>query len=141
MRLWSVKEAEAVLPEVQEYLNEARAADAMLQESHAQLEDLRTIYPDIENPSCTAHDEYVQWQVRHKEGEDGLERSLLRFHALGVEVKDIVMGLVDFRCVMADEEVVFLCWREGEKRIGWWHPLQGGFATRKKLPDWFEANA
>ena len=52
--------------------------------------------------------------------------------ALGVQVKDLDTGLVDFPSVRDGEEVL-LCWQLGEAEIGWWHTLEGGFAGRRPL--------
>ena len=51
---------------------------------------------------------------------------------LGVEVKDLEMGLIDFRARRGDEEI-YLCWRVGEPGICWWHPIEGGFKGRQPL--------
>jgi hypothetical protein len=52
---------------------------------------------------------------------------------LGVEVKDIDEGLVDFPA-LRHGETVLLCWRLGEDDIGYWHTLEDGFAGRRPLP-------
>jgi hypothetical protein len=52
---------------------------------------------------------------------------------LGVVVKDLDDGLVDFPALRGDEEVL-LCWRLGEGEVGYWHTLDGGFAGRRPLP-------
>jgi len=51
---------------------------------------------------------------------------------LGVQVKDLDSGLVDFPALRDGEEVL-LCWQLGEDEIGWWHTLDGGFAGRQPL--------
>lgn len=51
---------------------------------------------------------------------------------LGVEFKGIDLGLVDFPTTV-DGELAYLCWRYGEDRIGYWHPLDGGYAGRRPL--------
>jgi hypothetical protein len=53
--------------------------------------------------------------------------------ALGVEVKDIDEGLVDFPALRRGETVL-LCWQLGEDDIAYWHTLEGGFAGRRPLP-------
>ncbi|HKP19504.1 MAG TPA: DUF2203 domain-containing protein [Gaiellaceae bacterium] len=53
-------------------------------------------------------------------------------HALGVQVKDLDTGLVDFPS-MRDGEDVLLCWRLGEDEIAYWHGLEDGFAGRQPL--------
>jgi hypothetical protein len=52
--------------------------------------------------------------------------------ALGVLVKDLDRGLVDFPALRDGEEVL-LCWQVGEGEVGYWHGLEEGFAGRKPL--------
>jgi hypothetical protein len=51
---------------------------------------------------------------------------------LGVQVKDIDTGLIDFPSFRDGEEIL-LCWRLGEDEIAWWHTVDGGFAGRQPL--------
>lgn len=53
-------------------------------------------------------------------------------NAIGVQVKDLEIGLLDFPCVVEDE-IVLLCWKHGEERITHWHGLDEGFAGRKPI--------
>jgi hypothetical protein len=53
-------------------------------------------------------------------------------HALGVVVKDLDSGLVDFPG-LRDGEPILLCWRLGEDEVGWWHRPEDGFAGRQPL--------
>jgi hypothetical protein len=54
---------------------------------------------------------------------------------LGVQVKDLDEGLVDFPARHPDrDETVLLCWRLGEDEVAYWHGLEEGFAGRKPLP-------
>ena len=52
--------------------------------------------------------------------------------ALGVLVKDLDRGLVDFPA-RRDGEEVLLCWQVGEGEVAYWHGLEEGFAGRKPL--------
>jgi hypothetical protein len=60
-------------------------------------------------------------------------RCVEELQELGVLVKDLDQGLVDFPAVRGDEEVL-LCWRLGEDEVAFWHSLEGGFAGRRPLP-------
>jgi hypothetical protein len=51
---------------------------------------------------------------------------------LGVALKDIEQGLVDFPAER-DGRVVYLCWKQGEDEIRFWHELDTGFAGRQPL--------
>jgi hypothetical protein len=52
---------------------------------------------------------------------------------LGVQVKDLDRGLVDFPCVHRGR-VVLLCWELGEDEVAFWHGADEGYAGRKPLP-------
>jgi hypothetical protein len=52
--------------------------------------------------------------------------------ALGVLVKDLDAGLVDFPSVR-DGEDVLLCWRLGEEEVAFWHRPEDGFAGRQPV--------
>jgi hypothetical protein len=66
------------------------------------------------------------------EAADGIKRCVEELTALGIQVKDLDTGLVDFPS-WRDGEEVLLCWRLGESEIAWWHTLDGGFAGRQPL--------
>ncbi len=51
---------------------------------------------------------------------------------MGGVVKDVEAGLVDFPG-RVDGEDVWLCWKRGEQKIHFWHPLYAGFAERLAL--------
>lgn len=64
--------------------------------------------------------------------EDDLTDAARGLDELGVQLKDISMGLVDFLSYR-DGELVQLCWRLGEDTIAYWHTLHEGFAGRHRL--------
>lgn len=51
---------------------------------------------------------------------------------LGVELKGVEPGLVDFPTRLEDRDA-YLCWRLGEEGIRWWHPVETGFAGRRPV--------
>jgi hypothetical protein len=59
-----------------------------------------------------------------------------RLDELGVTVKDLDLGLLDFPSER-DGAVVLLCWQVGEESVTSWHRLEEGFAGRKPI-DWGE---
>jgi hypothetical protein len=65
---------------------------------------------------------------------EALSDEIDRVGALGGEVKDVETGLVDFPGLRLGEEIL-LCWRLGEKKIGFWHPVDGGFASRRPVDE------
>ena len=61
-----------------------------------------------------------------------LARALDEIHALGVVVKALDSGLVDFPSVREGEDVL-LCWRLGEDEVGFWHGYDDGFPGRRPI--------
>lgn len=49
-----------------------------------------------------------------------------------IVLRDIGTGLVDFPALVSGRQV-WLCWRSGEDAIGFWHPVDEGFAGRRPL--------
>jgi hypothetical protein len=63
-----------------------------------------------------------------------LEECFNKLVDIGVEVKDVETGLLDFPAEREGERVL-LCWRLGEDAVEWWHGLEDGFAGRQPI-DW-----
>lgn len=61
-----------------------------------------------------------------------LQEYISELEKLGVEIKDLSRGLVDFRALMEGREV-YLCWLLGEEEVTHWHELDAGFAGRQSL--------
>jgi len=55
--------------------------------------------------------------------------------AEGVQIKSIDNGLLDFPHVRRNGDEVFLCWKNGEAEIMFWHEIEIGFAGRKKIDE------
>jgi len=62
----------------------------------------------------------------------GINEIIERINKMGIEVKDVDMGLVDFRSNINGREA-YLCWKLGEEHIAWWHDLDTGYASRQPL--------
>jgi hypothetical protein len=63
---------------------------------------------------------------------EAVARAVDELQGLGVQVKDLDRGLVDFPALRDGEEVL-LCWQVGEDAVAYWHGLEEGFAGRKPL--------
>jgi len=62
--------------------------------------------------------------------------SVAEIDSIGVQVKDLDGGLLDFPC-RVDDQVVLLCWRMGETAIEFWHTVEAGFQGRQPLDERF----
>jgi len=61
-----------------------------------------------------------------------MEQLLGEIDAYGLEMKGLDLGLIDFPAEV-NGEFVLLCWQFGEKEVGYYHSVEGGFAGRKPL--------
>ena len=70
---------------------------------------------------------------------DELGIQVSKLEELGVDLKDMSMGLADFPAMRFDEPVC-LCWKLGESEVSYWHGMTEGFKGRKLLrPEPLEA--
>lgn len=65
---------------------------------------------------------------------DRLDDLLHHLQSMGIEVKDLSAGLIDFPTLL-DGRVIYLCWKYNEGRIRFWHEVEAGFAGRQPI-DW-----
>ncbi len=69
-----------------------------------------------------------------------VRESIAEIDAIGVQVKDLDAGLLDFPC-RVDDQVVLLCWRMGEPSIEFWHTVEAGFQGRQPVDERFRRRA
>jgi len=60
---------------------------------------------------------------------------LRHLEKLGILVKGIEEGLIDFPHIRANGEEVYLCFKAGEAEIKFWHSLEDGFAGRRPIQE------
>jgi hypothetical protein len=126
-RLFTVEEANGLLPELVPILEELRAKKAALDEARMALARLT---PTMRSNGHGA--EVVLLERRLRDLTAALAAGVRRIVGQGVEVKDLDHGLIDFPSPR-DGRVVYLCWRLGEGAIAAWHEVDGGFAGRRPL--------
>ncbi len=61
-----------------------------------------------------------------------LDRDLRQLEEWGITLRNPSIGLIDF-LHQREGETVFLCWKLGEARVEWWHPLETGIAGRQRI--------
>lgn len=131
---WTVEAARDALPEVRSRLAEAREHLGAMRAAEEQLNDLRIVHGEqVLAAASPGHREFRGYWEEYHAARGALEQSLLRLSQLGVEVKDVAQGLVDFRGRVGDHQA-YLCWLWGEDTVRFWHPLDEGFAGRRPLP-------
>ncbi len=71
-------------------------------------------------------------QIQAREWKERIEALAAELDEIGVEVKGFQPVLVDFPS-RRDEDIVYLCWAEGEDDIAYWHDLTAGYRGRQRL--------
>jgi hypothetical protein len=79
-------------------------------------------------------DDLRKAQAQAQRTADQINALVERIHDMGCELKDVDMGLLDFRTLMDGREV-YLCWKLGEEHVAYWHEMDTGFAGRQPLED------
>ena len=121
-RHYSLEQADAALGWVVERIERLRAAQVRLTDAEAR-EALAEAGP---GNGGGAAGRVVS------EGFREMQAALEELQAMEVVLRDLERGLVDFPSLREGREV-YLCWEEGEERIGWWHELDAGHAGRQPL--------
>lgn len=124
IRLFSLEEANEQLPRVRGLLARLRAARKAVFGAQALAE--------VEELAGGDGTRLAGLLAQVEAGTADFHAAAEELHALGCELKDLDRGLVDFRSVRGNE-VVYLCWMEGEPGIVWWHPLNSGVKGRSPL--------
>jgi hypothetical protein len=121
-------QARALLPRVRPLLADLR--DAWHAHTFA-----REQWKELDSFGAGESEEALRWR-RDAEAQGQRVQSIVdELVALGVDVKDPLLGLIDFYHRREDGSVVLLCYRDDEPDLGWWHPVETGFAGRRPLSE------
>jgi hypothetical protein len=130
-KTFTLTEAQTVLPVVEALLRKAQAAGTRATQLGQEMQELsQRIFH-----SGGMHVNVAQAARRRAERERSakdMSDTMAEIEEIGVVVKDLDQGLLDFPAVM-DGRPVLLCWKLGEKEIGFWHSADEGYAGRKPL--------
>lgn len=132
-RLWTVTEANARLPELEELLPRLQGWARRLAEVHEERERLAEFWgAEADAEDQPDHELKSRLDAEWKHLGRRLEEAVGSLRNEGIEVKDLGSGLVDFYAMEAGE-LVFLCWQRGEPTVGFYHPLTGGYKSRRPI--------
>jgi hypothetical protein len=135
MKTFTLDEAQSLLPVLESLLKRAIEGKQAAEQVESDLSELaRRIYV---SGGMTV--DVVKVARQRAEMETHLQQgreSIAEIDSIGVQVKDLEAGLLDFPCRL-DDQVVLLCWRMGEASIEHWHTVEAGFQGRQPLDDRF----
>lgn len=132
-RTFTLDEAQALLPVLESLLRTAISAKKLMEEVEAEQQALN--HRIFLNGGT--HVDVVPLAKRKAERNKAEQRAkdaLAEIDSIGVQVKDLNIGLLDFPCEV-EGEIVLLCWKLGEKSITHWHGTHEGFAGRKPIDE------
>jgi hypothetical protein len=132
-RLWTVAEANARLPSLEELLPRLKGWVVRLGHVHAELKRLSEFWgSDVDAVDHVDHELKERLDAEWHHLTQRLEEAVGALRTEGILVKELETGLVDFYGLQGGE-VVFLCWQRGESEVAFYHPLSGGFRNRKPI--------
>ena len=135
MKTFTLEEAQSLLPVLESLLKRAIEGKQMAQEAESGIAELaRRIY--LSGGMRVDSEKVVKLRAEMEAQVQRVRESIAEIDAIGVQVKDLDAGLLDFPCRL-DDEVVLLCWRMGEPAIEYWHPMDTGFKDRQPVDERF----
>jgi hypothetical protein len=126
MKIFTVQEANALLPNVRIILTK-------IQRAHRRLSHYRDEAKEASEAAEQGGGGGIPEGVAYASLLTELTVQLAQLEGLGVQLKDFERGLIDFPS-LRDGRVVLLCWQMGEgDELEWWHDVDAGFAGRTPL--------
>ena len=132
-RTFTLQEAQNLLPVLESLLRTAMDGKKLIEAVDNELQELA--HRVLMSGGLLVN--VVHMARRKAEREKAIRRvkdTLAEINAIGVQVKDIDIGLLDFPCKV-EGRIVLLCWKLGEQGITHWHTSSEGFAGRKPVDE------
>jgi len=132
-RTFTLDEAQVLVPVLESLLRTAIAGKKLMEDVEAEMQALaHRIFLN-----GGTHVDVVPLARRKAErakAEQRAKDALAEIDSIGVQVKDLEIGLLDFPCEV-EGRTVLLCWKMGEQSITHWHTPEEGFAGRKVIDE------
>ena len=132
-RTFTLDEAQMLLPVLESLLRNAISGKQLMEEVEAEMQELshRIFLNGGTHVDVVA---VARRKGERAKAEQRAKDALAEIDSIGVQVKDIDIGLLDFPCEV-EGRTVLLCWKMGEKSITHWHGTEEGFAGRKPIDE------
>jgi hypothetical protein len=126
-RYYTAREIDGLIPRLEQIFEHIEGCKTRAEELAAQV-----LCPTDSNvPADVARIQLLRSQVEFLM--EAIQDDIRTIETLGGITKDVELGLVDFLGDVAGQDV-WLCWRRGETKIRFWHPLDSGYNQRRPLP-------
>jgi hypothetical protein len=124
-RSYTMEEANALMPQVRAVLLQLAVQQRRMDTVHAEMHRLLAADGDPASASEASRLERETTDIA-----DGMRTLVTLLEELGVQLRDVEMGLVDFPGER-DGRPVWLCWRLSDPIVAFWHRTDEGYATRR----------
>jgi len=132
-RTFNLEQAHRLLPVLESLLRTAIAGKKLIEEVEAEQQALaHRIF--LNGGTFLDVVPLARRKAERMKAEQRVKDALAEIDSIGVQVKDIDIGLLDFPCDL-EGQIILLCWKLGEKSITHWHGTQEGFAGRKPIDE------
>ncbi|WP_263357144.1 DUF2203 domain-containing protein [Acidicapsa ligni] len=139
MKTFTLDEAQSLLPVLESLLKRAIESKTAAEALESELSELsRRIFM-----SGGMHVDVNKVAARRTAmgtHENRARETVSEIDEIGVQLKDLDIGLLDFPCRVEDE-IVLLCWKMGEESIDFWHTEEAGFRGRQPVDERFRRRA
>ncbi|TWT64546.1 hypothetical protein Pan54_53110 [Rubinisphaera italica] len=131
-RHFTLEEANRSLPLVKMIVRDIVALYTEVCSRRERLEDLKNSRSKFLGSEGMFSDELEEMETSIDTDIVRLREYIDELTALGIELKDPEIGLIDFLSLKDGKEIC-LCWKQGEEIVGFWHGTDEGLEDRKTV--------
>ncbi|MFB3812922.1 MAG: DUF2203 domain-containing protein [Terriglobales bacterium] len=130
-RTFTLDEANALLPVLETLLRGAIRNRKRVEELQKEVQELQhRVF--LSGGALLNIGDLIAHRAEMERVTKDIQDKLQEIAAMGVQVKDLDIGLLDFPCIVGGE-IVLLCWKLGESSITHWHTVSDGFKGRRPI--------
>jgi hypothetical protein len=123
--LFTVEQANTILPKVKKRFDEILCCKNNVMDIQEELQNL--------SDSNSSFEKFIKKKQELNHAVTSLYNMIQELEDMGVMIKSVDEGLLDFPSIRYDEEI-WLCWKFGENQVKFWHRKEEGFMGRKPIP-------
>jgi hypothetical protein len=123
--LFTVDKANTILPKVKKRFDEILFCKNNVIDIQEELQNL--------SDSNCSFEKFITKKQQLNHAVTSLYSMIQKLEDMGVMIKSVDEGLLDFPSIRYDEEI-WLCWKFGENQVKFWHGKEEGFMGRKPIP-------
>jgi hypothetical protein len=127
---FTLREAQSLLPRVERLMQDAMRQKPEFDDASAAFNKMKERV-HMMGGTLIDRDAALEMRQRRESSSKLLRQAVEEILEMGVQIKDIETGLVDFPTRFRGREV-YLCWKMGETGIEYWHGEEG-FRGRKVI--------